>query len=128
VTLRPGLGLGFGFGFGYGVWAFPNEALSISTEVINIARETTLLLDILTDLLVPVAITGDGPPLPQTPITRLDSAVAIELPAPNRSEALARRQSGRDYSQGRQTCLAVLNRAGLHREPNLEMACADSEF
>jgi hypothetical protein len=38
-----------------------------------IAREMNLLLDILTDLLVPVAITGDGPPLPHTPITQLDS-------------------------------------------------------
>jgi hypothetical protein len=38
----------------------------ISTATISIARETNLLLDILTVLLVPVAITGDGPPLPHS--------------------------------------------------------------
>jgi hypothetical protein len=87
-----------------------------------------LVLDILTVLLVPVAITGDGPPLSASADMRLDSAVAIELPAPNRSEALARRQSGRDYSQGSQRCLAVSDPTDFHREPYLEMACADSDF
>ena len=56
--------------------------------------------------------------------TQLDSAVGTDSPAPNRSEALARRQSGRDYSQGRQTCLAKLNAAGFVRELMLERACA----
>jgi hypothetical protein len=92
------------------------------------ASETNLILDILRDLLVPVAITGDGPPLSANADYAVGHGSCDELPAPNRSEALARRQSGRDYSQGRQTCLAVLNQAGLHREPHLEMACADSDF
>jgi hypothetical protein len=65
VTLS---GFGLGLGFAYVVCACPDEVPNISTETINIARETNLVLDILTDLLVPVAITGDGPPLPHTPI------------------------------------------------------------
>ena len=43
-------------------------------------------------------------------LRNFDSAVGIDLPAPNRSEELARRQSGRDYSQGRQPCLAGIER------------------
>jgi hypothetical protein len=48
----------------------------------------------------------------------------IDLPAPNRTEALARRQLARDYSQGGQPCLAASKAAGLHRESHLEMVCA----
>ena len=65
VTLS---GFGLGFGFGFVVCACPDELPSISTDAISIAMETNLLFVILTDLLVPVAITGDGPLLPHNPI------------------------------------------------------------
>ncbi len=65
------------------------------------------------DLLVSVAITGDGPPLPRA-TAQCDSAVEIDLPAPNRTEALAPRQSARDYNQGRPRCLAKSKRRRLN--------------
>src|SRR5260370_10279941 len=89
------------------------------------------LRDVVAALLVPVAVPGDGPALPHTPIrnwTQLDSAIGSDSPAPNRSEALARRQSGRDYSQGRQACLAKSDAAAFVRDLCLEMVCADSDF
>ncbi len=48
----------------------------------------------------------------------------IDLPAPNRSEALARRQLGRDYSQGCLPCLPESKAAGLFRQSHVEMVCA----
>jgi hypothetical protein len=79
--------------------------------MVSIANETYLLLDILTNLLVPVAIAGDGPPLPHIRLRSWILQVGIDWAAPNRSEALARRQIARDYSQGRQPCLAELQAA-----------------
>jgi hypothetical protein len=64
VTLS---GFGLGFALGYMVWACPDEPAIISIGTISIARAKNLLLDILTVLLVPVAITGDGPPLSAHP-------------------------------------------------------------
>jgi hypothetical protein len=51
-----------------------------------------------------------------------------DLPAPKPSEVLARRQSARDYSQGRLRCLANPNAAGFLCDPNPEIVCAMSGF
>jgi hypothetical protein len=47
--------------------------------MVSIAKDTHLLLDIQMNLLGTVAIAGDGPPLPHTPIMQFDSAVWVRF-------------------------------------------------